>query len=76
MRVCVVSDVARLEVLAFRHDTRGCCTTYKGYAVRYESSGNWCTECGEGDIEGDELVRVAMLVRDFKARVDGVDASG
>lgn len=46
---------------------------YKDKYIDYDVFGNWCDKCGEGVLEGKDLIEFEKDFEDFKK---GVDESG
>lgn len=47
--------------------------TYKNHSIKYKHPGYWCDSCDEGIIYGDQILKSASLLRNFKMRVDNHD---
>jgi HTH-type transcriptional regulator/antitoxin MqsA len=47
---------------------------YRGETLTYDQSGDWCTECGEAVLSGEDLEATEGLLIDFMQRVDRAQA--
>jgi HTH-type transcriptional regulator/antitoxin MqsA len=47
---------------------------YGGEALNYEQPGDWCTECGEAVLSGEDMAATETLPVDFMRRVDRAQA--
>jgi HTH-type transcriptional regulator / antitoxin MqsA len=48
---------------------------YRGESLDYEQPGDWCTECGEAVLSGEDMSATETLLVDFMSRVDQAQAS-
>jgi len=47
---------------------------YHGETLTYEQPGDWCTECGEAVLSGEDMAATEALVVGFMRRVDRAQA--
>jgi HTH-type transcriptional regulator/antitoxin MqsA len=47
---------------------------YHGETLTYEQPGDWCTECGEAILSGEDMAATETLILDFMRRVDRLQA--
>lgn len=47
---------------------------YRGETLTYDQPGDWCTECGEAVLTGEDMAATEQLIIDFMQRVDRTQA--
>ena len=47
---------------------------YRGETLTYEQPGDWCTECGEAVLSGEDMAATEALIVDFMRRMDRTQA--
>ena len=55
-------------------EVRGSRFEYRGETLSYEQPGDWCTECGEALLSGEDMAATETLIVDFMRRVDRTQA--
>lgn len=48
---------------------------YRDETLTYDQPGDWCTECGEAVLSGEDMTSTETLLLDFMSRVDQAQAS-
>jgi HTH-type transcriptional regulator/antitoxin MqsA len=55
-------------------EVRGSSFEYRGETLTYDQPGDWCTECGEAVLTGEDMAATEQLILDFMQRVDRAQA--